>query len=207
MTGEQIFITGGSGFVGCRVIFEALSAGYKVRAAVRSQSKFEKILATPSIKALRSGTNLEFIIVPDILTNGAYDNCLNGVTYIIHVASPLTSRYQDGEDMNEYFIKPAVAATMNILEAAKKASSIKRIVITSSIVAILPADALPLKEGVSITEKNRTPFLPGPYPGVFHGYCASKTKALNDSETWMETEKPHFDLVNILPSFLLVKMS
>jgi nucleoside-diphosphate-sugar epimerase len=137
MAGELVFITGGSGMIGYRVIVEALSAGYKVRAAVRSQAKTEKILAAPSVKSLNNGSNIEFVVVPDIVADGAYDNALNGASYIIHVASPLPNGYKAGDSMDDYFITPAVKATLSILEAAKKSPAVKRVVITSSIVAVL----------------------------------------------------------------------
>jgi nucleoside-diphosphate-sugar epimerase len=134
MAGELVFVTGGSGMIGYRVIVEALLAGYKVRAAVRSQSKADKILAAPSVKDLvNKGSHLEFVIVPDIGVDGAYNKVLDGVTYIAHLASPLPSGYKEGDDMDEFFVTPAVNATLNILEAAKKVPGIKRVVITSSV--------------------------------------------------------------------------
>jgi nucleoside-diphosphate-sugar epimerase len=74
--------------VGFRVLATALAAGYRVRATVRKQDQIDTIKATKSIKPHVS--NLEIVVVPDILKDGAFDAALKDVTYIIHVASPLS---------------------------------------------------------------------------------------------------------------------
>ncbi|KAL9097933.1 MAG: hypothetical protein Q9165_000259 [Trypethelium subeluteriae] len=206
MAGELVLITGGSGHLGHRVLVDALKAGYRVRAAVRSQAKADKILATPSVRNFSSLDRLSFAIVPDMLAQGAYDDAVAGTSYIIHVASPIAHAYKEGDDLEATFIQPAVKGTMNILLAARKTKSVKRIVITSSIVAIVPWKDL--VSGYSTTvfnEKSRTPFIPGPYDGVFEAYAASKVKALNDTEAWVSRENPQFDIVHVFPAFILGK--
>jgi len=89
-----VFITGGSGHIGSRVIVDALQAGYSVRAAVRSQEKANKVLSIPSIRAINPGNKLEFVIVPDLLVDGAYDEAIKGATYVVHVASPITDAHK-----------------------------------------------------------------------------------------------------------------
>lgn len=87
MAGELVLVTGGSGHLGFRVIISALDAGYKVRAAVRSEFKADLIKAAPSVQAHLD--KLTFVIVPDILADGAYDEAVKGVSYILHSASPI----------------------------------------------------------------------------------------------------------------------
>ena len=53
--------------------------------------------------------------------------------YVIHVASPFPSTPPKTEDE---VITPAVEGTKNILEACSKSGSVKRVVITSSVVTI-----------------------------------------------------------------------
>ena len=64
-----------------------LQAGYRVRAAIRGPESADKIKASKSIQPYLA--NLEFIIVPDITADGAFDTALDGVVYIEHIASPL----------------------------------------------------------------------------------------------------------------------
>jgi nucleoside-diphosphate-sugar epimerase len=58
-------------------------------------------------------------------------------------------------------------------------------------------------DGTPFNEKSRTVLPEAPYGSVFAAYQASKIKALNDSEAWVEKEKPHFDLISPFPSFVV----
>jgi uncharacterized protein YbjT (DUF2867 family) len=48
---DIILITGGSGFVGIKIIATALMAGYSARAAARNQARASAIRAAASIQA------------------------------------------------------------------------------------------------------------------------------------------------------------
>ncbi|KAF9479222.1 hypothetical protein BDN70DRAFT_932724 [Pholiota conissans] len=105
----------------------ALQNGYKVRAVVRKEFQIRHIKHVVLIQPYTE--DLEFVLVPDFITPGAFDAHVIGAAHIIHVATP-------------QFASASHAMTKNILEAASKASSVKRVVITSSISAIFTADAL-----------------------------------------------------------------
>ncbi|KAF4983384.1 hypothetical protein F66182_17065, partial [Fusarium sp. NRRL 66182] len=138
MSSELVLITGGSGHIGYQVLVTALEAGYRVRAAVRNQAKADKIKSAPSIQALNPQDRLSFVEVADLTAPGAYDKAVEGVDLIIHVAAPITSSYEEGADFATHFIEPSVKGTLGILTAAQKTSSVRRVVITSSVVAIIP---------------------------------------------------------------------
>lgn len=60
-------------------------------------------------------------------------SAVKGSKYVIHVASPFPSTIpSDPEEL----IKPAVDGTLNILKACAEVGGIKRVVLTSSIVAV-----------------------------------------------------------------------
>jgi nucleoside-diphosphate-sugar epimerase len=202
MAGDLVFITGGSGHLGYKVIVDALQAGYRVRAAIRNQSKADLILAGPSIKSINPGKNLEFVIVPDIEASNAYDEVVKGASYIIHCASPLASSTPPGADLDKHLVQPAVNATLSILTAAQKEPTIKRVVITSSIVALVGGEQLSAPSTIVTNEKSRAPSTTGPYANGFAAYGASKVKALNEAEAWVKREKPSFDVAYIMPSFI-----
>jgi nucleoside-diphosphate-sugar epimerase len=180
------------------VIIEALKAGYSVRAAVRDQSKADKILAVPSIQAINPQKRLEFVIVPDMVNDGAYTEALKGASYAIHVASPIPQQVTEADDLDTFFNVPALKGTMGLIQAAKEAGTIKRIVITSSMGAIID-----LTKDDIVTEKSRVPSNPGPYGNAFEAYMASKANTLNATEAWVEKEKPSFDVVHIWPGFVI----
>jgi len=130
---------------------------------VRSQKIFDDILATPTVKALAPGTRLPSVIVPDFLADNAYDEAVKGIQYILHVASPAVKGDGFSPDQYEtYLIGPAMKGTVGMLEFAYKTQGIKRVVITSSEVAIIPWKELIMEEVDTVfTEKYEDPFLAG----------------------------------------------
>ena len=204
-TSELVLITGATGHLGFKTLLDALTAGYRVRAAVRSESKADVITSNAAFKAANIPEGqLSFVIVSDLAVPGAYDEAVKDVKYVIHIASPITTGGKLTEaQFNEYFIKPAVQGTIGMLESAATSRSVRRVVVTSSVAAIIPFEALTTgSEGRTYTAEDRIPFPDGPYSAEFHAYSASKTAALNEAESWMAKNKPTFDLVHILPSFI-----
>ena len=120
--------------IGFRTLVFLLEAGYKVRAAVRNQAGFDRISQLKPVAPYAA--QLSSIIVPDITVPGAYDEAVKDVEYIVHVASPLASNAPPGIDYDSYMIQPAIHGTVGILESAIKATSVKRIVITGSIMSV-----------------------------------------------------------------------
>jgi nucleoside-diphosphate-sugar epimerase len=205
MAGDLVFITGATGHVGYRVLVEALSAGYSVRAAVRSQAKADSILNAPSVKALNPGSKLTFATIPDMLAKGAYDEAVKGVKYIIHLSSPITSGLT-AEEFESKLILPALHGTIGILESANKTTGIERVVITSSEVAIIPwSDFLFVETGKTFDESYEIPFPEGPYGHEFEAYAASKVRALVATKEFIADKKPAFNVINMMPSFVIGK--
>ncbi|KIV96956.1 hypothetical protein PV10_00766 [Exophiala mesophila] len=205
---ELVLLTGATGFLGFNTLVGLLKSGYHVRIAVRSEQKLQKVLATPSIKTLKpTEQQLSWIIVPDFTVAGAYDEAVKGVKYIIHAASPIPT-FGEGtapeqSQYEEYFIKPAVAGAVGILESAKKASTVKRVVITSSIVAIVPFRYyLGEIDDRVFNAEDRIPVAEGPYGFEFEAYSASKAAALNATEEFIKREQPGFDLISVIPGWI-----
>lgn len=202
-----IVLTGATGFVGFKTLTLALKAGYNVRIVVRSTSKGDKILKHPSIKALKpTSASLSYFVAPDITTPGAFDDAVKGATYVIHCASPIPSFGEAAptpELYDKFFVQTARRGTVGLLESIRKAPTVKRVVITSSI-----AGNIPLRYFVGhgddkiFDAESRTTLDPGPYTGEFQAYSASKVAALNASEVWMKENNPSFDLISILPGWV-----
>jgi nucleoside-diphosphate-sugar epimerase len=206
MSRGLIFLTGGSGMIGFKVLLLALEAGYSVRAAVRSEAKRDLILTNETIKRLNPGSSLTFEIIKDMSAPDAYDQALDGADYIIHVASPIPLKGEiKPEDFKSLFVDTAVAGNKAILKAASKTSTIKRLVITSSTSAMLPWSAFTTGSGEVYNEDSRTPFPEGPYANDFEAYNAGKVAALEVIEKYVAENKPSFDVVNVAPSFVIGK--
>ena len=128
---KKVLVTGVSGYVGQHCAAELLKNGYAVRGSVRSLSKSDKV--TEGIKkVIDPKGNLEYCEL-NLLEDEGWDKAMEGCDYVLHVASPYVS--SEPKDENE-LIKPAVEGTQRALNAAKKAG-IKRVVLTSSMVAMM----------------------------------------------------------------------
>lgn len=205
MPSELVLITGGTGHVGFKVIVDTLERGYSVRAAIRDISKSAGILATKSIKALNPGDRLRFSVVPDITADGAYDEAVKGVKYIIHIASPLAKATIQPDEYETELINPAIKGTVGMLKSAHKAPGIKRVVITASCASIVPTMALLGGSDDVFDESSQADALPGPYPNVFVPYCGSKILAYKATHDFIANEKPAFDVVSLMPSYIIGK--
>ncbi|RHZ70718.1 hypothetical protein CDV55_106133 [Aspergillus turcosus] len=204
---DVVFLTGANGFLGFRVLVFALQAGYKVRFAVRSASKAEKVLSMPSLKALNpSSDQLSWVIVPDMTLPGAYDEAVRGAKYVIHAASPIPSFGDEAptpEMYERYFVEDAKKGTIGILESAKKAGTVKRVVLTSSIVANIPfANFIGQGDDRVFDADSRIDNPSGPYQFEFQAYAAGKAVALNEAESWQREQKPGFDIIKVLPGWI-----
>ncbi|KAL4879196.1 NAD(P)-binding protein [Aspergillus karnatakaensis] len=199
MPAPLIFITGATGFIGSATALEALKSGYRLRIGVRRKSeKLEALLA-------EYRENLEFVIIPDLTEEAAFERKLDGVEYIIHLASPLAN----GTD-KEAFFPPAIKGTLSVLREAAKVPSIKKVVITSSIAALVPLAGLPaggvIKEDTDwdLTVDAAANFIDpeNPQATPMTLYRASKLLANNATWDFWKAETPHYSLVTLHPSFV-----
>lgn len=86
MSKTRCQITGGTGFVGYACVVRALDQGYRVRLAIRNESSVENIKDAPSCQPHLD--SIEFVVVSDITQEGAFNEAMQDVSYVIHVASP-----------------------------------------------------------------------------------------------------------------------
>ncbi|KAL6689766.1 hypothetical protein J3F84DRAFT_406168 [Trichoderma pleuroticola] len=211
MAGDLVLMTGATGFLGYLTIVDLLKHGYRVRAAVRSMTKAEGILSTPTLKSLSPNPEqLSFVSVPDMSTPGAFDDAIQGVKYVIHLAAPLPS-WGEGEQnsavLEKQFVSACERGAIEILEAAaaKSHGTVKRVVMTSTTGAIL---TLPVASGQERdpervwTPNDRNTPPPPPYGSEVEAYMAAKKTALLASEAFVRDQKPPFDLITIVPPWI-----
>lgn len=145
MAGELVLLTGGTGFLGYAILVDLLKSGYRVRVAARSQAKIDKVRAASSIPTLDPPTTqLMFVIVPVMTAVGAYDDAVQGVNFMIHAAAPVHTG-QDStlskERLEDVLVTTSVNGNLGILESAnEKGKTVRRTIMTSSTVAIAPAE-------------------------------------------------------------------
>ena len=204
MAGDLVLLTGATGFVGFAVLRAALKQGYKIRAAVRSEEKAETVRSNPTLKDI-SEDQLSFVVVPDILPEGAFDEAVKGVKLILHVASPIPHPHITGEDdLEAIIVQPAIQGTIGLFKSARKAGTVQRIVVTSSAAAVIPMSAMMGPTDQVFGPDSRGEALPAPYMNVPQAaYNTSKILALKHAEEFIATEKPGFDAIHIHPSIVL----
>ena len=127
---KKVLVTGISGFVGQHCAAELLKNGYSVRGSVRNLAKTDEVINGIK-KEIDPKGNLEFCEL-DLMKDAGWDMAMEGCDYVLHIASPFVVKVPKYE--NE-LIKPAVEGTLRALKAAKKAG-VKRVVLTSSTVAM-----------------------------------------------------------------------
>lgn len=197
MSSPTLLITGVTGFIGFKVLVEALEQGYTIRAAVRSIEKSKTISLHPKILAAGGQDKLSFVEVPDICRQSAYDEALRGISHVIHHASPLPSPFLD--PTTEIY-EPAIASVDTILQSALQATTVRKVVITSSSFANCPFPPDPTKQ---VTVESRTPDRSGPFDSMMPAYMGGKVAALNLTDRFVKEKRPPFSVVNIFPGLVL----
>lgn len=136
-----VLLTGVTGLVGSCVLRELFDQGFKVRLAVRAESKIAAI--KDALRSRYAADELDFAVVPDMAVEGAFDDALQGdVEYIIHVAAPMS---KESDDLEAAIVKPSIMNTMAILRATTKQPQTKKVVITSSVGVVYPEPSALMK--------------------------------------------------------------
>lgn len=141
---ETVLVTGGSGFVASHIILQLLETGVTVRTTVRS---LENTAKTSPLIALRARFNdrLE-LFEANLLRDSSFDTAMADCTTVYHVASPfkLPEKIRDGQTE---MVEPALRGTHNVLDSVNRTSSVRRVVMTSTIGAIFGdyADVLSMR--------------------------------------------------------------
>ena len=193
MNKSTVLVTGGTGFVASWLVKELLEQGHDVRTTVRNLQKEEKYQHLKDIENSTPGTLT--IFEADLLKEGSFDQAVDGSEYVFHTASPfLINGIKDAE---KELVEPAKKGTQNVLTSVNKAQSVKRVVLTSSVVAIF-GDHIDMKGKPHFTEEdwNKTSST------EHQPYNYSKTLA--EQEAWkMMKAQDRWDLVTINPSFVM----
>ena len=136
---KTVLLTGANGFLGAHILSQLLSSNFTVCAIVRSQTKADQVRSDNPT----AGPHLLFGIVPDITTPGAFNEVFKSgppIDIVMHTASPFN--YKAVTNNLKDVMIPAKQGTEEILRAIKaNAPSVKRVVLTSSIAAVLDFDA------------------------------------------------------------------
>ncbi|KAB8222858.1 hypothetical protein BDV33DRAFT_228951 [Aspergillus novoparasiticus] len=188
-------ITGATGFIGSQVALRVLQAGYRARLAIRREEQADKLRRIFADYEKQ----LEFVVVPDITVSGCFDEALRGVDYVLHLASPLP-KPGSGD-----LVTPARRGTVAILESAAKVPSIKKVVVTGSVLSLVSLGEL--KDGLVVREDNEINYTLPPDTTIptlppMAQYHASKLAAHKATLDFHSTNSPAFDIITLHPVFV-----
>ncbi|KAF3325178.1 tetraketide alpha-pyrone reductase 2-like protein [Carex littledalei] len=125
-------VTGGTGFIASHIIKALLAKGNTVRATVRNPEDEEKVQFLWDMDGAKERLKL---FKADLMVEGSFDEAVNGVDGVFHTASPVATF--DPQNIQETLIDPAIKGTTNVLTSCAKATSVNRIVVTSTIGAVI----------------------------------------------------------------------
>jgi len=186
----KVLVTACNGYVGEHCLSNLLHKGYFVRGTVRSNDKAGYIRN----KYASFGHQLDLVIVDAIEKDDAFRAVAEGIDYILHVASPMPFHVKD---LKKDLLEPAVKGTTNILQEAQRQPSVKRVVITSSFGTVFDISN-PTRD---ISEASWNPITWEEAQNTtdpMTAYRASKKFAEKAAWDFVDTQKPHFDIVTIV---------
>ncbi|KAG9694259.1 NAD(P)-binding protein, partial [Aureobasidium melanogenum] len=202
MSKSLIFITGGTGYIGAEVVYQALEAGHRVRLSIRRPEQ----TAILKDRYSQHASEIETVVIPDISQREPFETALADVDAIIHIASPLPGA---GKDLKKDFIKPALDGTESILYAALKFPKIKTVVITSSGIALVPITThMEVKNVLKEDTGEVLPVdldmeIPDGYDGQQTMYRISKVLAHQAARDFLAREKPSYKLFTTHPTLVI----
>jgi dihydroflavonol-4-reductase len=191
MSGNVVLVTGASGFLASHIVLKLLSQGVAVRGSVRSAAKGEHIRKVLQRHGADT-SNLSFVEL-DLMSDGGWQEAMQGVKFLIHAASPFIMHLPKHEDE---VIRPAVEGTRRAIITALSAG-VERIVLTSSEVAVGRGYTKSPERTLTETDWSDVD-APGMTP-----YFKSKTLAERAAWTIMEEAGRSEDMTVINPGFIL----
>jgi nucleoside-diphosphate-sugar epimerase len=188
---STVLVTGGSGFVGGRIIHDLLAQGEQVRATIRQLSREAEVRAALEKAGAVTADRLSFVAA-DLSQDDGWREAAAGCDYVLHVASPFPPTAPKHEDD---LIVPARDGALRVLRAARDAG-VKRVVMTSSFAAVGYGHAEP------VALLRETDWTNPQQPGL-GAYTKSKTLAERAAWDFIAKEAGSLELSVVNPVLIL----
>lgn len=191
---KKVLVTGGTGYLGSWIVKYLLEKGYDVQLPVRDKAKTFKYDYLEKIANNTAGSLT--IWEADLLKEGSYDEAMQDCEVVYHSASPFSMKVKNPQ---KQLVDPALKGTKNVLSSVNKTPSVKRVVLTSSVLAVHGDNADMEEQGLKQFDEshfNTTSSLHHqPYP-------YSKVEA--EKAAWkIAKAQSNWDLVTINPGFIM----
>jgi nucleoside-diphosphate-sugar epimerase len=192
---DPILVTGGSGYIASWIVKMLVNDGYYVRATVRDAKNPGKVAHLLNIAA--EGPGVLELVEADLLEEGSFAEGMQNCRWVIHTASPfLIGKTQNPQ---QQLIDPALQGTRNVLNSVNATPSVERVVLTSSVAAVVGDNSeIYQTQGEIFTEAHwnqRSSLDHQPY---------SYSKTLAEQEAWkMAKAQDRWQLLTINPGFVM----
>lgn len=167
----MILLTGATGYLGSQIAREIIARKLPLRVLVRDPARLPFDAA---------GSHCE-VVVGDITNLAALRSALDGAEYVIHTAALVKMWVRDPRE----FWRINLAGFQNLLQTAVN-SGVRRIIYTSSFIALGPSDYASADESL-----------------VHHGPFSNeyeKTKA--QALSWLRAQKGKYPVITLLPGVI-----
>ncbi|MES1907118.1 MAG: hypothetical protein MHM6MM_000298 [Cercozoa sp. M6MM] len=181
-----VLVTGAAGFVGAHVTQTLLARGYRVRGTVRDPKSAKNAF----LHRLEGAAERLEVVRMDVLDEESVRTAMQNVDAVLHVASPYVVSVSPSEVQQRLF-DPAVRGTRTVLTAAD-ACGVKRVVVTSSIAAVVGRPYHNAVYDERDWNLNSS--------AACNPYLASKTLA--EQEAWKLARTASFSLATVLPALV-----
>ncbi|KAL0475903.1 hypothetical protein QR685DRAFT_489959 [Neurospora intermedia] len=193
-----ILVTGCNGLLASHIADQLLAAGYRVRGTVRNPDKCSYLTSLYSDRHGGPG-KFELVEISDVTAPNAWDDAVKGVAGIVHCVGATDLTIQESDNA----AKEELEWQVGLLEAAKRAGTVKSFVFTSSAWALWMPDA---NKKVTLTEQSWNEDAMAlardqnvdPKTKGMAGFMALKTLVEQGVWEWVKREKPGFAFNTIL---------
>jgi dihydroflavonol-4-reductase len=193
---STVLVTGASGFVATHCIVQLLRAGYRVRGTLRSAARGASLRSVLRRELGADGALIDKLELceAELTLDADWREAVRSCDHVLHIASPVpTTPPKNPAEV----ILPARDGTLRVLRAAE-AEGVRRVVMTSSIAAVLYGHA---RDGSRTYDERDWSVLStetGPYE-------QSKTQAERAAWDYVESLAPErrFELVTLQPGVVL----
>ncbi|KAM2601531.1 hypothetical protein COP2_040881 [Malus domestica] len=189
---KVVCVTGASGYIASWLVKLLLQRGYIVKATVREPNDSRK---TEHLLALDGAKERLQLFKANLLEEGSFDPAVDGCEGVFHTASPVQL---SAADPQTELTDPAVKGTLNVLKSCVKFPTVKRVILTSSMAAVM-VNGRPLNPDVVIDETWYSD--QAICEQLKEWYFLSKTLA--EEAAWKFSKENGIDLVTINPSYVI----
>lgn len=190
---KKVLVTGVTGFLGSHTAIQLLEKGYEVIGTLRDLKRsdtLKQVIAKHTDKVDHLSC-----VEADLNDSSIWLQLTKDIDYVQHIASPFPRKLPKEESE---LISPAKSGTLHIMKAAS-ANKVKRVVVTSSVAAIVYGKSHQTLQQVfderhwtdETNKKDSTP------------YFRSKTIAEKAAWEFMKQDRSGMELATVLPGAIL----